>query len=153
MASISLPIIDCDHYDGGRCRMGFYGGHPMAAQCLNNCGARTSRPGHVVWRLVDGRPQPVRRRLHDEAENGLVATGGRANGGFHKLATGAAGLAKSAIGINRAAAEVIASRRDECDACPHARVMLGAFQHCGLCGCLTAAKTTLANEKCPAGKW
>jgi hypothetical protein len=133
--------------------MGFYGGHPTGAQCLNNCGARTSRVGHVVWRLVDGKPRPVGRRIPDTPEKNPIAVGGRSDGGFHKLATGGAGLAKAAIGINRAAPEIIASRRAACDACPHARVTLGVFQNCALCGCLTAAKTTLANEKCPAGKW
>jgi hypothetical protein len=135
-------MIECDHYDGGQCRMRFYGGHPTAEDCQNRCGARTSRPGHVVWRLVDGTPQPARGR-----SRGLVEAG------LHTLVSGAAGLAKSAVGIDRAAEAVIESRRAICNACPRARVALGVFQQCGLCGCLTEAKTTLANEKCPAGKW
>jgi len=135
-------MIECDHYDAGRCRMRFYGGHPTAEDCQNRCGARTSRPGHVAWRMADGKPQPVRRQ-----SRGIV------DGGLHKLASGAAGLAKSAVGVDRAAETVIESRRAICNACPNARVTLGVFQQCGLCGCLTAAKTTLAGEECPAGKW
>ena len=146
MSSVSRPIIECDHYDAGVCRMQFYGGRPTESQCLNSCGARTSRPGHVVWQLVDGKPRPLRRQASDVA-TAPVGTG------VQRLATGAAGLAKSAAGIDRAAPEVIESRRAQCDACPHARVTLGVFQHCGLCGCLTSAKTTLKAEKCPAGKW
>jgi hypothetical protein len=136
--------------------MGFYGGKPTVSQCMNNCGARTSRPGHVVWRMVDGKPEPVRNRtrgMEIAASTASHGTAGRIETGLRKFATGAAGLAKSAAGIDHASDDLIESRRTICDACPHARVMVGVFQHCGLCGCLTSAKTTLASEKCPAGKW
>jgi hypothetical protein len=70
-----------------------------------------------------------------------------------RVAHGAAGLYKAAVGRDRAAEEVIAARRATCDACEHAAKLLGIVKECGLCKCSIRAKTALASERCPAGKW
>lgn len=75
---------------------------------------------------------------------------------------GALGLAKAAaqsagLRVDQAAADVIDARRDRCRACPSARPVpagnLSHWSHCRECGCLIAAKTRLASETCPLGKW
>ena len=74
---------------------------------------------------------------------------------------GATGLAKSAIGLDRAPKEVIRFRRDVCRKCDHSekrRVRGGplgitSLSQCQVCSCFIVAKTKLASEKCPLGKW
>jgi hypothetical protein len=64
----------------------------------------------------------------------------------------AAGLFRSAgrlITQGVASPEVKAARLAVCDACPH-RLKSG---RCAKCGCFLAAKTAVAAEACPIGKW
>jgi hypothetical protein len=72
------------------------------------------------------------------------------------LIRGAVGLAKAATGIDRADRATIATRRARCQACPEAVPCVGNIGKrcvCQQCGCLIRAKTALASEKCPLGKW
>jgi hypothetical protein len=79
------------------------------------------------------------------------------------LLKGAAGLAKAALGIDRASDEIVAQRRNQCRECPHAtknpkRVHLPTkgltkLSRCQLCDCFIHAKTLLASETCPDGRW
>jgi hypothetical protein len=69
-----------------------------------------------------------------------------------QIAHGAAGLAKAALGINRADDAAIARRQAICNACPEVIVTLG-IRRCRVCRCVLAAKTANADEKCPLEKW
>jgi hypothetical protein len=90
--------------------------------------------------------------------------------GCSKVVHGAIGLAKvaaQAVGlpIDQATEAVVKARRDACRECEHATRNqnrldrpskgLTTLSQCQLCGCLIAAKTMLASEKCPAEppKW
>lgn len=77
-------------------------------------------------------------------------------GAVHHIAHGAAGLAKAALGMDRADEATIERRRNTCRACPHARPCVGNVVKkctCDRCGCLLRAKTANAGETCPEGKW
>ena len=74
--------------------------------------------------------------------------GGCAKTGLAKIAHGAAGLAKAAIGLERASDEAIGDRTRLCHACDKYR-----HGFCGQCGCLIAAKVRVGSEACPVGKW
>jgi hypothetical protein len=76
--------------------------------------------------------------------------------GCGSIAHGAISIAKSMVGLDRAPEDVIESRRKTCRDCPEAEpclVTLGKKCKCKLCGCLLTAKTSLASEVCPLGKW
>ena len=49
-----------------------------------------------------------------------------------------------------ASAETQISRQNQCDLCVH--VSEGGWM-CNLCGCLLVAKRSMAQERCPMGKW
>lgn len=76
---------------------------------------------------------------------------------------GAIGLAKVAMGVDRADAATIEQRRDICRGCEHATRSskpkfeanqgLTNMSRCQLCNCFIAGKTVLRGEACPAGKW
>jgi hypothetical protein len=69
---------------------------------------------------------------------------------------GAAGIAKAALGIDRPDDSTIAARRAICRGCEHAEpcpLNIGRKCRCALCGCVLRAKTAVASEACPAGKW
>lgn len=65
---------------------------------------------------------------------------------------GAAGLAKAALGINRADDATIDRRKAACAACEHSGRSMGVVT-CSICRCALAAKTVNADEHCPVGKW
>jgi len=67
---------------------------------------------------------------------------------MERIAHGASGLAKAALGIERADDATIAERYALCMTCD--RNALGV---CTECGCLCAAKMRVAGEACPEGKW
>jgi hypothetical protein len=68
---------------------------------------------------------------------------------------GAVGLAKVALGVDQTKELVARQRRLICRECPHmiphARFVM--FRQCGLCKCFISAKTAIASERCPMGKW
>jgi hypothetical protein len=73
-----------------------------------------------------------------------------------KIAAGAIGLAKAATGIGRADVDTVERRRAMCQACPEAVPCVGNIGKrcvCQQCGCLIRAKTAVATEQCPTGKW
>ena len=72
---------------------------------------------------------------------------------FSRLGHGAAGLAKAALGIDRAEDFRVEYRRQTCEACPYALHRLGVVDTCSLCKCVIRAKTAIASEHCPVGKW
>lgn len=69
-----------------------------------------------------------------------------------KIAHGAAGLAKATLRIDRASTEAIEERRKVCSGCPEF-MPAGIASKCRACGCNLMAKTTIASERCPLGKW
>jgi hypothetical protein len=79
------------------------------------------------------------------------------------LAHGAIGVAKAALGFDRADEATVEARRNACRDCEHATRNpkrldrptkgLTTLSKCGLCKCYIAAKTANADEKCPLGKW
>lgn len=73
---------------------------------------------------------------------------------LRKLAHGAAGLAKSRLGIDRASDEVIEYRQNICQACDQAKYRKdGTLTKCTICGCGLMDKTRLNHESCPCDKW
>jgi hypothetical protein len=72
----------------------------------------------------------------------------------HKISNGFTGLAKAAIGNDRAPSDKVKSRRTICLKCPQAVVFSEVLPiRCKSCGCILMAKTRIAGEKCPEGKW
>lgn len=67
---------------------------------------------------------------------------------MQRMAHGATGLAKAAMGLDRADDATIATRYALCMACDRHAIGL-----CTACGCLCAAKVRVAGEACPEGKW
>lgn len=61
---------------------------------------------------------------------------------------GAAGLAKVALGLGIAPRAEVDRRRGICGGCEHRRPG-PVGDYCSACGCVVAAKTTLATERCP----
>jgi len=74
-----------------------------------------------------------------------------------KIVHGAAGLAKAALRVGLAPADIIESRRNVCRTCEYSekRNIFGVakVRQCYVCGCLIGPKTSLAEESCPMGKW
>jgi len=73
-----------------------------------------------------------------------------------KLARGVVGLTKAALNINVAPDDVIEQRRATCRACEFASPCTSnplRFCTCTACGCVLKAKTKIASESCPKGKW
>jgi hypothetical protein len=80
---------------------------------------------------------------------------------------GAAKLVQAAVAAatskGAASDEAVKARRDLCRECPEATRNLKYADHpsrglswlsrCGKCNCVIAAKTLLASESCPLGKW
>lgn len=69
-----------------------------------------------------------------------------------RVVSGAVGLAKAALSLDQAPADVIELRRAKCRACPHAvpcKKTPGKFCFCDKCRCLLTAKTSLASQECP----
>lgn len=64
------------------------------------------------------------------------------------LRQGAVGLARAALGVDRAPEATIRARRQRCRACPD---KVGRL--CTACGCLIAAKTLVYSQSCPRGRW
>ena len=114
---------------------------PAAACPLGRWAALTAGapiPTKVVAGVGDG-PGPAKP---------VQGCGGCAKTGLAKIVHGAAGLAKAALGLERANDEVIADRTRLCHACDKYR-----HGFCGQCGCLIAAKVRVGSEACPVGKW
>ena len=75
---------------------------------------------------------------------------------------GAVGLAKSALGIDRATDAEIKRRLDQCRQCPQATRSgkpkfakhqgLTNLSRCRLCKCFVAAKAKISSERCPLDK-
>jgi hypothetical protein len=80
-----------------------------------------------------------------------------------KVAKGAVGLSKAVLGLDQASDAEKLRRRDICRECPEAtrnqRLLdksskgLTTCSTCKKCGCNIKAKTSLATETCPIGKW
>ncbi len=80
-----------------------------------------------------------------------------------KVLHGAVALVKVAVGADAAPDAVIAARRDICRRCDHATRSneprfaanrgLTTLSRCRKCGCFIVAKTKLAGERCPLGRW
>jgi hypothetical protein len=72
---------------------------------------------------------------------------------LNKVLTGAVGLTKAALHVNRADEVVIRKRRSLCAACPQASAGSSKTRRCLICTCFTYPKTATASEKCPTGNW
>lgn len=69
-------------------------------------------------------------------------------GVIQKIANGAVGLSKAALGIDRADEETIKERWNICQSCEFYKNW-----RCTQCGCIASAKVTINSERCPIGKW
>lgn len=65
-----------------------------------------------------------------------------------KVAHGAAGLAKYALGIDAASPETKQARWNICKDCEFHKLW-----RCQSCGCVVSAKISIASESCPENKW
>lgn len=74
-------------------------------------------------------------------------------GGTRDYFAGMIGIAKAVARIDRAEPATIARRRVICRGCPESIPSAIGTMKCRLCGCQLWAKTTLKDQKCPAGKW
>lgn len=91
------------------------------------------RPSRGTCAVCLGQPIPltIRRALH-----------------------GAKQLAKAAMGLGQADEATIGQRRAICGECKHAKKdEAGGLVGCEVCTCRLLAKTSLAEEECPIGKW
>jgi hypothetical protein len=71
-----------------------------------------------------------------------------------RIKAGSIGLAKVAVGMDKADADRVEERRSICQACPSGLFMNGKCDASkGGCGCYLAAKWRVASEKCPKGHW
>jgi flavoprotein len=101
-----------------------------------------------------------------------MGTGGRGccggGGVAGRIFDGIAGLSKvglqlAGVPVDRASDAVTLARRDACRECPAATRNaarldrrakgLTSLSRCRECDCVIAAKTRLASERCPLGKW
>ena len=64
------------------------------------------------------------------------------------LVRGAVGVAKAALGVQAAPADVVRERWAACLACES-----HDCGRCTACGCFTGAKIRVAGESCPRGAW
>ena len=70
-----------------------------------------------------------------------------------RMVRGTVGLAKAAIGVDRADGITMIKRWAVCESCTSAVKTAGVVQTCALCHCMLHAKIRIAHERCPAGKW
>ena len=93
---------------------------------------------------------------------------GKAKRAASRVVSGVVGLSKVAmqavgIPVDQADAQTVQQRRDVCRECPHASKSdaarftsfsgLTSRSTCDQCGCFIKAKTMIASEVCPKGKW
>jgi len=67
---------------------------------------------------------------------------------LQRIKSGAIGVGKAILGIDRADGATIAYRKSVCKGCPRFRGSL-----CLECGCALAMKQVVKSERCPIGKW
>lgn len=65
-----------------------------------------------------------------------------------RMAKGAVGLAKTAVGVDQAGEETVAARWAVCEGCDS-----NSAGVCGECGCHLSAKVRLTRESCPIERW
>lgn len=71
-----------------------------------------------------------------------------------RMVHGAVGLAKAALGVDKADGATMAARLAICQDCEHAeKNHEGKAAKCNECGCRLIAKTSIQGESCPIGKW
>lgn len=80
-----------------------------------------------------------------------------------KVVRGAGSLLQAAVHLDPAPAEVVQARRDLCRVCEfatrnkHAQFAqftgLTTLSRCRKCDCFIGAKTSLASQSCPIGRW
>lgn len=79
-----------------------------------------------------------------------------------KIVSGVVGMAKvisQVVGlpVDQAPRRVVHERRDVCRKCPKASLnktgILTNISSCDACNCIISAKTRIASEACPDGKW
>ncbi len=73
--------------------------------------------------------------------------------GVSRVVTGAVGLTKAALRVDRADEVLIRKRRSLCAACPQASAGSSKTSRCRICTCFIYPKTATASEKCPIGQW
>lgn len=69
---------------------------------------------------------------------------------FKKIRNIIIGNINNLFGLNK---EISNPRMEICNRCEHAIEIFKIGKICDLCGCICAAKTTIANEHCKLNKW
>lgn len=144
-----LKVIPCEYWSAGgkgwgRCGLGLHDGRPSYGTC-RSCEhySQTSRS--------DNEPS-VTRQVLNVMEHAI---------------RGAASIAKTSLGIDRASEEQVEERLNVCRKCPggHAVWKDGDIHTCGsmlqsmrdagqgTCGCILSKKTRDLAENCPFGWW
>ena len=150
-------MIECEHYDRGRCRLldalvPEAAGRSLPSSWCKFCQTQVAHPtaespGPVVAGIVVqlgrqlGRQDLVDRFTpHREVRSpGLLQQAGTAAAAFARFV---------ASGGRRVPPEIQAQRLEHCRRCEyHDR------SRCKLCGCYLAAKVVLPLEECPIGRW
>lgn len=70
-----------------------------------------------------------------------------------EVISGAVGLAKAELGIDKADDILIRKRKEICVLCPDGLYDFGQCTGMGGCNCYLAAKVKIAGQKCPKGHW
>ena len=73
--------------------------------------------------------------------------------GLRKVVTGAVGITKAALHVDRTDEVLIRKRRSLCTACPNANAGSSKTSRCVACSCFIWPKTATASEKCPISRW
>ena len=69
------------------------------------------------------------------------------------IARGTVGLAKAAVGLDKADGITMIKRWAICESCASSVKTAGIVQTCAQCHCMLRAKIRLARERCPLNKW
>ncbi len=115
-------------------------------------------PGSLLDR-VDGEQQSGHYNVMENEpeketptnDSGIPTTDAKIS--FSSVWTGAIGLTKAALHVDRAAEPLIRQRRAICAACPKATAGSSRTSRCQACTCFIHPKTAITTEKCPLGNW
>ncbi len=90
------------------------------------------------------------RQLERAESRAAQGCSGCGKTGASKIIRGATGLAKAALGIDRAPPE---AKKDRWAACLGCSELNWKMRLCRACGCFVLAKLRIMAERCPRGRW
>jgi hypothetical protein len=145
---MKLEVINCKHWSGckenstgGCCALNLpeIGPMPGYGICKHACTKREPITSDVPEPTPAAKPTPQRRTAIQKAK---------------RIAHGAAGLTKWALGIGTTPDDILSKRLEICNACPKKTKAIGGITtKCSVCGCILPAKQKNYGERCPIGLW